>query len=77
MPTYKHNKFFAVSNSIAFDNLHNPGVKAPYAGIYRCYGCGHEIAIAEGHTLPPQHDRHHPQFQAVKWQLVAAANHHA
>lgn len=58
----------------AFDAVHNPGINAPFAGIYRCTGCGHEIGIAQGHTLPPEHPRH-PARVAIQWQLLVFAEH--
>ena len=46
MAWYKHNQFLQQSQDAAFDALHNPGVQAPVAGVYRCHGCGREIGIA-------------------------------
>jgi hypothetical protein len=74
MALFKNKAFFSHSDSNSFDEQHNPGVAAPYAGIYRCVNCNHEIGIAEGHTLPPQH-QNHPDYLAIKWQLVAYAQH--
>lgn len=71
MALYKYSKYLTQSNDAAFDATHNPGVSAPYAGIYRCTNCGDEIAIAGGHTLPPQnHRQHSPSGGDIRWQLI-------
>lgn len=60
----------------AFNAVHQPGSIAPFAGIYRCVGCGHEIGIAEGHVLPPQtHPQHPASAGAIRWQLLVFAQH--
>ncbi|ELM0670173.1 protein L [Salmonella enterica subsp. enterica serovar Montevideo] len=74
MALYKNSQQVKHSTHSAFDTQHNPGVAAPYAGIYRCINCGHEIGIAEGHTLPPQH-QNHPNTLPIKWQMVVFAEH--
>lgn len=43
-----------VSDHQAFDILHNPGVPAPYSGIYRCEVCGREVGSIQKFPLPPQ-----------------------
>jgi hypothetical protein len=58
----------------AFKEVHNPGVPAPLAGVYRCVGCGHEIGIAHRHPLPPEPHAQHPQsLGAIRWQLLVFA----
>lgn len=74
MALYKNAQKLKHSDHSAFDTLHNPGVAAPNAGIYRCINCDHEIGIAEGHTLPPQH-QNHPANLAIKWQMIVFAQH--
>ena len=54
MALYKNGNLLTLSQDAAFDALHSPGTAAPHPGIYRCTACGDEIAIAGGHTLPPQ-----------------------
>lgn len=54
MALYEYGGGLAQSQNAAFDATHTPGTEAPYPGIYRCTSCGDEIAIAGGHTLPPQ-----------------------
>jgi len=76
MAWYKYQDFVKKSNSEAYDKVHSPGVAAPFAGIYRCAGCGREIGIAYGHTLPPQnHHEHSPSQGAIRWQLLVYADH--
>ncbi len=71
MALYKYGDRLTHSQDAAFDATHNPGVDAPYPGIYRCTSCGDEIAIAGDHTLPPQnHRQHNPANGPIKWQLV-------
>ena len=46
MALYKYGSYFQESKDTAFDTDHIPGNSAPYAGIFRCMGCGREIGIA-------------------------------
>lgn len=76
MAWYKYKQYLKESVGDAYDKVHDPGKAAPHAGIYRCEGCGHEIGIAEGHTLPPQNHAQHPRHDGpVKWRLVVYADH--
>ena len=71
MALYKDGNRLTPSTSGAFDTKHNPGTSAPHPGIYRCTSCGDEIAIAGGHTLPPQnHRQHSPLNGPIHWQLL-------
>ena len=71
MALYKQGQRLTQSNDSAFDSVHAPGTAAPHPGIYRCTSCGDEIAIAGGHTLPPQnHKQHNPGAGQIKWQLL-------
>jgi hypothetical protein len=41
-------------------------------------GCGREIGIAQGHTLPPQNQHEHTPAQgAIRWRLIVYADHNA
>lgn len=72
MALYKYGNNFTQVNDSAFDTTHQPGTNAPHPGIYKCTNCGDEIAIAGGHTLPPQnHKQHSPLNGPITWQLVA------
>lgn len=71
MAIYKYASFIEKSDDDAFDKSFSPGTSAPYAGIYRCEACGDEIAIAGGHTLPPQnHHQHKPGVGPITWRLT-------
>ncbi|BEU57385.1 hypothetical protein MAFF211521_24380 [Ralstonia pseudosolanacearum] len=71
MALVKNMQRLTPSDSQAFDVRHNPGTTAPHPGIYRCTSCGDEIAIAGGHTLPPQnHKQHSPANGPIHWQLL-------
>lgn len=71
MALYKNGQQLTQSADVAFDAMHSPGTTAPHPGIYRCTSCGDEIAIAGGHTLPPQnHKQHSPTDGPILWQLL-------
>lgn len=74
MAQYKYGQYLNQSNDSAYDTKYSPGASAPNAGVYRCAGCGDEIGIAKGHTLPPQnHHQHSPSTVKVEWQLLVWA----
>jgi hypothetical protein len=74
MAQYKYGQHLSHSDNAAYDTKHSPGISAPNAGIYRCAGCGDEIGIAKGHTLPPQnHHQHASSTVKVEWQLLVWA----
>jgi hypothetical protein len=74
MAQYKYAQYLTQSDHSAYDDRHRPGATANNPGIYRCAGCGDEIGIAKGHTLPPQnHHQHNQQQGAVEWQLLVFA----
>jgi hypothetical protein len=76
MAIYKHGPLLKHSQDTAFDAEHTPGQQAPFAGIYRCAACGHEVGIASGHMLPPQtHHQHPPGIGPIKWKLLVFAEH--
>lgn len=70
MALYKYSQNLQTSSHEAFDQEHSPGVSAPLPGIYKCTNCGDEIAIAGGHTLPPQNHRQHTTTKPIKWKLI-------
>lgn len=71
MALYKNGNSLAKSEDKAFDQTHTPGTAAPHPGIYQCTNCGDEIAIAGGHTLPPQNHRQHaPNSGPISWKLL-------
>ena len=70
MALYKYGRFLSESDHAAFDQISEPGIPAPYPGIYRCQGCGKEVAIAGSHSLPPQtHHVHSANQGRIRWQL--------
>jgi len=71
MALYKYSAYLAVSQHGAFDTIHVPGARTPLSGIYRCEGCGHEVASNAGNPLPPQnHHQHTFQQGSIRWRLV-------
>lgn len=75
MALYKNGNYLKPSDSGDFDKLYSPGTDAPYAGIYRCTVCHHEIGIAFSHKLPPQTHPKHPDGKPIQWQLIVFAQH--
>ena len=73
MALYKYADNLKTSTHNAFDDKHAPGDAAPYAGIYRCVGCGDEIGIAKGHTLPSQNHAQHSGTAKIQWQFLVYA----
>lgn len=76
MATYKYQAFLQPNDHIAFDQENAPGTAAPFSGIYRCSGCGREVASNQGQPLPPQnHHQHQPGQGAIRWRLIVFADH--
>jgi hypothetical protein len=76
MAVYKYQQYVEQNSDGSFDQIHNPGIAAPFAGIYRCAGCNREIGIASGHSLPPQgHHQHTAAQGAIRWRLIVWADH--
>ena len=76
MALYRDPQFVRLFNDDVFDIVYKPGDSAPYAGIYRCVVCGHEIGIAHGHTLPTEGHSAHPEAGAqISWKLLVFAQH--
>jgi hypothetical protein len=74
MALYKYSQFLTVSQDAAFDSIAGPGTTTPHSGIYRCEGCGKEIAANEGNPLPPQnHHQHGPAQGTIRWRLAVYA----
>jgi hypothetical protein len=70
---YKYSNYLRPSKNSSFDQVLPAGLHIPSGGIYRCVGCGNEIA-QEGNTVLPdrQHHPHNPGQGDVRWQLVLA-----
>jgi hypothetical protein len=74
MALYKYSTYMSVSQHAAFDAIHVPGARTPHSGIYRCEGCGHEVASNAGNPLPPQNHHQHTSHQgSIRWRLVVFA----
>lgn len=73
MALYKYSDVLTRNDHPAFDTTHGPGKTVPYSGIYRCTGCGKEIAANADDPFPPQNHHQHPQAQsAILWKLIVA-----
>lgn len=73
MAAYKYFHLLQQANDAAFDKECQPGTPATWPGIYRCVGCGKEIAALPGMALPPaNHHAHLPHLGRIKWQLVVS-----
>jgi hypothetical protein len=76
MASYKYSQYLSRSEDGVFDRTNGPGSATPFSGIYRCEGCGREIAANEGAPMPPQnHHQHSPQQGSVRWKLIVWADH--
>ncbi|MFC0406754.1 zinc ribbon-containing protein [Roseomonas elaeocarpi] len=73
MALYQNVGYVTQADEKAFTVTYQAGRTAPYAGIYRCQSCGHEIASAEGQVLSPEPHPHHPQGKPIAWQLLVFA----
>jgi hypothetical protein len=70
---YKYRNYLAVSKNTSFDQVLPAGLHIPSAGIYRCVGCGNEVALEANNVLPDrQHHPHAPAQGVVRWQLIVA-----
>jgi len=73
MALYKYQQYLTKIEHAGFDQITEPGAVSPHPGIYRCEGCGHEIAIALGHTMPPQNHHQHTLSQGrIRWRLIVS-----
>ncbi|HEY0085366.1 MAG TPA: hypothetical protein VGB65_05595 [Allosphingosinicella sp.] len=73
MALYKYQNYLSVSKNNAFDLTFQPSAFVPCGGIFRCTGCGTEIAL-EGIGIFPDraHHPHTPKQGPLGWQLVVA-----
>jgi hypothetical protein len=70
MALYKRATEVNPSTDAAFDTHHHPGGVVPHSGVYRCLGCGREIASNAGTTFPPQnHHQHTTNLGSIVWRL--------
>lgn len=74
MAQYKDASYLTQSRHSAFDVLSSPATIAANSGIYRCEGCGREIAANKGNPLPPQnHHQHSPGQGTIRWRMIVFA----
>lgn len=71
MAWYKYEKYLDQNTHANFDKEWKPGETPPDNGIYRCKGCGLEIASNQGVKLPPQNHHQHSAAQgSIRWQMI-------
>lgn len=76
MANFLYKQFIEQIDHQLFDRNHRPSESAPRAGIYRCMGCGREVAVGEGATLPgPGHHDHGSEDGTPRWRLIVYADH--
>jgi hypothetical protein len=74
MALYKYSNYLGQTKNASFDLPLQPGAFVPCGGIYRCTGCGNEIALAGIGIFPDRtHHEHTPAQGPIQWQLVVAA----
>lgn len=73
MAKYKYGSYLTKSDSTAYDHEYKPGDVVNNSGIYRCTGCGDEIAANKGNPLPPQNKHQHTNDKPIRWKLLVFA----
>jgi hypothetical protein len=53
----------------AFDAELEPGISAPWPGIYQCRVCECEVVVLQGAVLPSHGDRHEAHEKPIRWRL--------
>ena len=77
MALYKYQNYLTVSKNRSFDLALSASAPVPCAGIFRCTGCGTEIALEAMGFLPDRnHHAHKPTEGPIAWQLVVATVSH-
>jgi hypothetical protein len=76
MALYKNGDYLVHTLDPVFDQLLAPGAAVPRSGIYRCTGCGREVASNQNDPLPPQNHHQHPlNVGPIRWRLIVFADH--
>ena len=71
---YKYPNLLSLNKSRSFDLDFKPGAFIPSGGIYRCTGCGTEIAVEGVGVFPDRtHHVHTPAQGPLAWRLVVAS----
>jgi hypothetical protein len=74
MAFYKYSHYLTNSSESRFDPALEPGATTPHCGIYKCQGCGQEVAVNTGDPLPSQdHHQHKLDQGGIAWRLIVAA----
>ena len=74
---YTYSNSLGVSKNGSFDLPMTPGAPVPCGGIFRCTGCGTEIALEGIGVFPDRdHHEHRPTQGPIAWQLVVATVSH-
>lgn len=77
MAVFKYQNYLAKTKHASFDLVLQPNAFVPCAGIFRCTGCGTELALEAVGTFPPRdHHAHSPGQGPIGWQLVVATVSH-
>jgi hypothetical protein len=76
MAKFLYRQFIEQTDHDLFDRNHRPIEFAPRSGIYRCMGCGREVAVPEGGALPGYgHHAHGAEEGPPRWRLIVYADH--
>lgn len=71
MAWYKYASKLTQNQHDNFDKIWKPGETPHDAGIYKCEGCGDEIASNKGVQLPSQnHSQHSPLQGQIRWRMI-------
>ena len=74
MAEYRDARYLVVVQQDCFQDLHEPRTVATHTGIYRCEGCGLEIALAAGSLFPRENAHYHSNPTIpILWRLVVRA----
>jgi hypothetical protein len=74
MAQYQDDELIVQFYDKLFDQVYPAGARTPHSGIFRCEGCGHEIASAYPRSLPSSdHHEHRPEQGLIRWRLIVAA----
>lgn len=71
MALYKYTSNLTKSAHDEFDSERAPKTVVHFSGIYRCGGCGVEIAMNASDLFPPAiHHKHLPTQGTIRWKLL-------
>ena len=73
MALYKYQNYLSMNKNKAFDLPLQASAFVPCGGIYKCTGCGTEVALEAVGLLPDRsHHLHTPVQGSIQWQLIVA-----